>query len=201
MLSQPRISQSFQRPGMVSRRAMLGRLGVVVLGAAAATGCAPTFVINALYPEAGQLDDTTVARTLRAFVETVLPDAAEPELVARLFAEPALKFADYRRAFVADLRRRSLELNGTEQYEVLAPGERRDVVKAGLDSGAISGRLYNGAVFLTQVVFYGGLWHPQGACPCIGFMGPYVFQGYAALTYPDPDTYLPGCLTSDGNPA
>ena len=183
-----------------SRREAIHRLGAMVLGLAAA-GCTPNFLVHSLYPEAPGLDEATVARTLEAFIATVLPDADEPGRVAKLFVDPALRFAPYCPVLVADLHRRARESSGKARFDLLPGAERVDIVRRALAEGGSAARLYTGGIFLAQVAYYGGLWHERGACPSIGFEGPYVFAGFAALTYPEPERFLPAATTLDGNPA
>jgi hypothetical protein len=186
----------------MSRRAALGRLGAIGLGLAAA-GCAsaPQALTGALYPDGVVLDEASVQGTLAAFVEAVIRDGEAAPAVTRLLADPALKFAPFRRGFAADLRRRASDLAGDERFERLPLEDRTRLIRAGLDDRGIRARLYNGAVFLTQIAYFAGLWHPRGECPAISFEGAYVYRGDAAVTWPHPEAYLPVALTADGNPS
>ena len=40
----------------------------------------------------------------------------------------------------------------------------------------------------------------EGGCPLIGFEGRFRMRPLAELSYPDPESFLPGALTTDGNP-
>lgn len=183
----------------MTRREALQRCGAA-LAAVAVSGCAPTFLARALYPEADALDSATIDRALVAFISTVIPGAENPVAIVRLFADPALRIAPYRAVLVADLTRRARALHARD-FEHLTEAQRTQVVRDGLEGGAVAGKLYTGAVFLAQVVFFSGLWHPRGECPLIGFEGAYRYQGPEALTYPDPENFLAAAITADGNPA
>jgi hypothetical protein len=183
----------------ISRRETLRRIGAAML-TMAATGCGRTFVARALYPEADALSGPEVDRVLQAFALTVVPGAEDPAAIARAFADPTLKLAPYRRVLVAELNRHA-QGQRAASFDRLDETQRTALVQAGLASGGISGRVLNGAVFLAQVVYYGGLWNSASACPRIGFDGPYVDAGPASLSYPDAASYLPASLTTDGNPA
>jgi len=187
--------------GRLTRRSALIRLGAITLGLTA-VGCAPhTLVGRALYPESVALDADTVLRMLVAFAAVVLPepDAAVP--VVRRFADPSLRFTDYRAPLVADLMRRAQARNGTDRFDRLGEADRVAIVQDGLDGGAVCARLYGGAVFLTRIVYYCGLWNERGACAVIDYPGAYVFAGYEAVTWPHPERFLPAATTADGNPA
>ena len=183
-------------PGM-SRREALRYVGTAALGVAA-TACAPTFIARSLYPESATLDEATIVATLAAFVTTVVPGSEDPAAVAHTFADPTLRFASFRGAIVADLTRRAVA-RGACGFPHLDHAARIDVIREGLEAGVITGRLYNGGVFLAQAAYYGGLWNQASACPAIGFEGPYVFRGTGAFTYPDPDAWLPAARSADGN--
>lgn len=186
---------------MLSRRAALTRMGAALLGAAAATGCAPTFVGRMLYPEADKLDDATVDRVLKDFVTAVLPGFEQPERIASLFADETLRFAPFRRAFAADLQRRAQRLVPAPSFDRLTSAQRLRVIEEGLESRGPSARLFHGAVLLVQVAWVAGLWNDHGACPAIGFDGAHQFRGYDEQRHPDCDAFLPAATTADGNPA
>jgi len=187
--------------GGISRRAALGRLGAIALGVTA-TGCAPKSILGrALYPEAVALDPDAVTRMLTAFVAVVIPEPATAGPIVRRFADPALRFADYRAALAADLMRHAQQRADTDRFDRLTVTQRLEIVQEGLDGGAVSARLYGGAVFLSRIVYFCGLWNEQGACEFIGYPGAYTFAGYEALTWPEPDRFLPAAITADGNPA
>jgi len=185
---------------VISRREALGRMGMVLAGLAV-TGCAPRFVTNALYPEAAKLDDATTDRVLKDFVATVLPGFEHPERIAVLFADESLRFAPFRRAFAADLMRRTQELTGAPSFDVLRPADRERVIRDGLEARGPASRLYNGGVLLAQVAWVAGLWNESGSCPAIGFEGTHEFRGYDEQRHPDPESFLPLATTTDGNPA
>jgi len=185
----------------ISRRAAVGRLGAIALGVTA-TGCAPQLIVGrALYPESISLDPDTVTRMLAAFVAVVIPEPAAAGAVVHRFADPVLRFTDYRSALAADLMRRAQQCADTDRFDRLPAAQRAAIVQEGLDGGAVSAKLYGGAVFLARIVFYCGLWNERGACDFIGFEGAYAFSGYEAVTWPEPERFLPVAITADGNPA
>ena len=184
---------------MVSRRAMLGRVGAAMLGAAATTACSPSFIARALYPEADHLRGDAVDRGLAAFVGTVLPGCEDAAAIARLFADPLLRIAPLRGVLVAELDRRARN-RCAQVFERLDLAERTAAIQDGLAAGGISEKVLTGAIYLSQVAYFGGLWNSTSACPTIGFDGPYHYDGPGALTYPDPLTFFAVAITADGNP-
>jgi len=196
-----RLSRSGSAPDGISRRAALARLGAIACGVAAA-GCAPaTIVGRALYPESVALDGDTVTRMLAGLVAVVIPEPAAAPAIVRRLADPVLRFADYRSALAADLMRRSLQRSGTDRFDRLSVAQRRVIVQDGIDGGAVSARLYVRVVFLARIVFFCGLWNERGACDFIGYEGAFVYPGAEALTWPEPERFLPAAITADGNPA
>lgn len=186
---------------MMTRRAAIARMGAAAVGLAAATGCAPSFVVRSLYPEAGKLDDASIDRALKAFVSTVLPGFEHPERIVALFADATLRFDPFRRAFAADLSRRAQSLGRAPTFDRLTPADRLRVVREGLGSRGPGARLYHGGVLLVQVAWVAGLWNDAGACPAIGFEGAHEFRGYAEQCYANHDWFLPAATSADGNPA
>ena len=75
------------------------------------------------------------------------------------------------------------------------------MVESGLSADATTERLYRGAIFLTQIACYAGIYDPEGGCPLIQFDGGYGVRGLDATTYPEPERFLARSVTRDGNPA
>jgi hypothetical protein len=183
----------------MGRRAALGRLAAVVVGAGT-VGCTRASILRAMYPEVGRLEADDVRRILTAFVTTVVPESTEPERVERLFEDPSLPMAEFHQVLAADLARRTRARTGHDHFDRLTPQERTAVVADGLAAGGTASRLYNGGVLFTQVMVYAGLCSDDGSCSLIDFEGQFRFRGYAAQTYPDPEHFLARAVTPDGNP-
>ena len=67
----------------------------------------------------------------------------------------------------------------------------------GLGADATTRKLYRGAIYLTQVANYAGIYDDTG-CPMIEFSGRY--RG-AKVSYEHPESFLPEPLTPAGNAA
>ncbi|HEX9164563.1 MAG TPA: hypothetical protein VF862_01530 [Gemmatimonadales bacterium] len=186
-------------PSLLTRRAVLARLGAVA--AAVAAGCTPVRYALRLYPPAFDDDRDVRDQTLRAFVLAAVPsaDPGDPHLT-RAFDDRLFPFVRYRNFFAADLCGRADRLFGESRFDRLDRREQAKVIANGLAADGVTRRLYAGAVFLAQVSVLGGIYAPDGAVPPLGFEGTYQFRGLDAITYPDPGRFLAAARTTNGNP-
>ena len=182
----------------MTRRAALQSLGALVGGAAA--GCTPARLALHVYDRNFETDAGLAERTLDAFVETIVPGAGgSPAQRTRVFSDSTFPFAGHRGYFASDLCRRAAALRAGSRFHALSPEDRRRVVRAGLGADSITRRLYEGAIFLTQVAMYAAIYDDQGA-GFIGFEGANAGFPAEDLTLAGPRTYLPAARTNDGNP-
>ena len=185
-------------PVSPERRRFLGL--VVGALALAATGCAPARLVlktDRPRPEPGP---TGAEATLRAFALTVVPgvDAADPHLV-RVYADPSYPFARCRTFFLSDLDRRARRV-GRRPFALLAPAGRHAVVADGLAAGGVTGRIYGGAVFLTQVALYAGIYDDAAGSPVIGFSGAGRLVAADVRTWPASPALFHSGPALAGNP-
>lgn len=183
----------------ISRRDAVARLGLIA--AAAAAGCTPLRIALRGYPESFETDPERVDRTLRAFVTAVIPGAPEddPDLVRAFYDEELSALARYRNFLAADLSERAARRYGESRFHRLGLAERTRVIRDGLAADATTRRLYEGAIFLSQVACYSGIYDDEKGCPLIEFEGRFRPRPLAQLTYADPESYLAPPLTADGN--
>jgi hypothetical protein len=73
------------------------------------------------------------------------------------------------------------------------------VIQDGLDAGGVTRRLYTGAVFLTQIATYAGIYDEDRGCELIDFGGRNRGFPGSTLTYPDQGRFLAEGITGDGN--
>lgn len=180
----------------LSRRDAVKRLGVLAGGLIAA-GCAPIRVLFDAFPEEFKVDDALVDRTLRAFATAVVPGIGPDDPnVLRALADPAYPFASYRRYFASDLCRRAQRLYAPREFDRLPLAHRTAVIQHGLAADSTTRKLYTGAIFLTQIAAYAGIYDAKRGSPLIDFPGG--FRG-ATVGYPDPERFLASPQTSDGN--
>lgn len=182
----------------ITRRQALAYLGAAA--AASVTACTPMKILLGAYPGVFDEDDDLTDRVLGGFADAVLPGASVPtgQLVRPLRDErfPLEGHCGY---LASDLCGRAGDLCGSRQFDLLSREERCLVIEAGLASDAITRRLYTGAIFLTQVAFFGGIYDDDTGCAFIEFDGRYRKTRLADLTYPDPQAYLARELTSNGH--
>jgi len=86
-------------------------------------------------------------------------------------------------------------------FDRLSAEQRPRVVRDGLRAGGSVGKLYAGAIYLTQIAFYAGVYDPAAGCALIEFEGENGGFDLAKQTYPVPGRFLPHALSVDGNPA
>jgi hypothetical protein len=195
---QDRTPQPENHAGL-SRRAALAQLSLVCAGLAVA--CTPVRFLLHDYPREVDLDGDLTSAVLLAFALTVIPGAPadDPNLI-RAYGDSRLPFARFRIFFAGDLCRRAQEQFGAPNFVALTEPQRIRVIQAGLDGDAGSRRLYQGAITLTQVAFYAGIYDDRAGCAMIGFDGAYRFANRDRLSYNDPEDLVPAGTTPDGNP-
>jgi hypothetical protein len=181
----------------VNRRDALKSMSVLALGAL--VGCTP-LRLALRTDHISDVDDAD--EILRAFVTTVVPlaDPAEPELT-RAFYDPEFGFPRCSGFFVKDLRDRAKDRFGGIPFTALSADQRAEIVRDGLDAGGLRSRVYTGAVFLSQVSFYAGIYDDRRGCPAIDFDGRNRGFDDDDLTYPEPDRFFGAQLSADGNPS
>ena len=188
----------------ISRRQALRRVGVLGagLGVTLAAGCTPLKIVLHAYPRRFDEDPLLVDRMLAALAETILPDTGQdPNELARPLRDERYELAEYRNYLASDLSDRSRRLYGTRSFEALGLPERERIVRDALSGDGITCKLYSGAIFLTQIAFFAGIYDDQEGCPLIEFDGQYRLRPLDELTYPDPHTYLTDAMTVSGSHA
>lgn len=185
----------------MGRRDALRRLGVVSAGLGLAA-CTPLRIVLHLYPDDFDRDQELTDQVLRAFVTAVIPGApVDGRNIIRALRDEAYPLRRYAGFLAADLCRRARDRIRTGAFHHLSLAERTEIIQSAVSGGGTTARLYHGAIFLTQVAFYGGIYDDATGCPLIGFEGRYRFRGVAATTYPDPHRFLCPGRSPDGNPA
>ena len=180
----------------MERRAVVRYLAVLLAGVGT-EACTPLRILTRSFPAEFKHDPELVGRTLRAFTAAVIPgfDAGNTN-PARALLDHRYPFAAYATFFASDLSRRANDLYGTP-FDALPLAQRTAVILAGLDGDGTTRKLYRGAIYLTQVAIYAGIYDDDG-CALIEFPGRY--RG-GAISYDDPAVFLPKPRTSRGNAA
>lgn len=174
----------------MSRRDLLKTLGLAS-GAALTSGCTPMKILMHWYPPDFDRDRELVDRNLVAFADAVLGDAVdENHFAARPFHDERFPLHKYRGFLASDLCGRASDLYGTDRFDLLRRQDRCAVISNGLAGDATTRKLYSGAIYLTQVACYAGIYDDESGCPAIEFEGKYRRRPFAELTYPDPESFL-----------
>src|SRR5262249_25632670 len=189
----------------LSRRDFLRKGGALAAGSLAVgwtAGCTPVRMLLRSHPAVLDHEIGKTDRVLLAFVDTVAP--AEAPARARSiepFGNDAYHFARYREFFAGDLCRRSKSRLGSEDFDLLVARDRERVIEGALEADSITRRLYQGAIYLAHLSVYGGIVDGEDGTPAIRFDGSNEGFEHDALTYPNPESWLPLPTTKDGNPA
>ena len=170
-----------------------------ILAAAATEACTPLRIVTRSFPTEFKHDPDLVAETLRAFTAAVIPGfdpgTSDP---ARALLDRRYPFAKYAPFFAADLSHRAARRFAGSAFASLDLAQRTAVIMEGLEGDATTRKLYRGAIFLTQVATYAGIYDGDAGCSLIDFPGRY--RG-GEVSYPDPESFLPQSLTAQGNAA
>lgn len=195
-------SQTHRPPLILSRREAMRHLAILASGLTVglSAGCTPLKIGLKAYPRRFDTDPEVRDRVLRAFATTVIPGvpADAPDLV-RVLEDENYPLAEYCGYLVADLCERSDRLFDTPLFSGLADAQRREVVQNALNAHSTTRRVYEGAIFLTQIACYAGIYDDTAGCALIDFRGSAGFVPFPEQTYPNPERYLARSLTVDGN--
>lgn len=163
-------------------------------------GCTPMKIVLGAFPDEFKRDTELRERILRAFVTAVIPGASEddPQLV-RMFTDEYYPFHEYCAFFVADLSSRSNRLFGDRHFDNLSLQERTQVIRDGLSDDVMIVRLYRGAIFLSQVSFYAGIYDDEKGCPLIDFHGTNFGFTDEVMYYAETTRFLAPAATATGN--
>lgn len=183
----------------ISRREAL-RLGGLAGVTALMAACTPTRILLHWYPTQYDADAGFVDRVLAAFVDAVVGDANhDPAEATRPFGDERFPLHKYRGFLAYDLDSRARRRFGNDRFAQLSREDRCAVIRDGLTADGTMRKLYAGAIYLTQVACYAGIYDDETGCPRIGFEGRFRVRGLAELTYPNPDAFLPREIGSGGN--
>ncbi|HSQ60373.1 MAG TPA: hypothetical protein VLT84_08065 [Acidobacteriota bacterium] len=186
--------------GVISRRDALRRIGLLA-AAAGAAGCTPLRIVLRAYPDAFDREGDRTDRVLGAFVRTVVPGAGGDDAsLARAFHDPSYPFARHAAFFASDLCARATDIAGARSFDRLDDDRRARVVRDGLGADATTRRIYRGAIFLTQVATYAGI-YDDGGSGLIDFPGANGGYLREEISYPGAAAFLPACRTEDGSHA
>lgn len=170
-----------------------------ILAGAATQACTPLRIVTRSFPAEFKHDPELVAQTLRAFTAAVIPGfdpgGTDP---ARALLDHRYPFASYAAFFASDLFQRAERRYGTSAFDSLSIEQHTAIIEDGLAADATTRKLYRGAIYLTQVSIYAGIYDDDAGCSLIEFRGRYRGD---AIGYADPESFLPSPRTATGNAA
>lgn len=173
-----------------------------VMSAAIFSSCSDIRMLFNLVPDKYKDDRDLIERTLRSFAVTVIPGANEDDInLIKIYTDEFYPFHKFCNYFVYDLCKRSKYLYGEENFYNLSSKKRNYVIKNATGNGedADTIRLYEFAVFVTQVSFYGGIYDDGKGCALIEFKGNRSGNKPEEKYYPDNSFYLAREITKEGN--
>lgn len=179
-----------------TRREALRWLASVAIGVTA-SACTPLRILTQSFPADFRRDPRLVEHMLLSFVAAVIPgiDSERPAAI-RALLDRRYPFARYAAYFASDLESRA-QRQFNEGFDRLTIDQRTAVIAQGLAADGTTRKLYRGAIYLSQLSNYAGFYDDEAGCALIGFRGR--FRGSEAISYADPESFLPRPLTATGN--
>lgn len=177
--------------------------GVLLSLAAIITGCTPAKILFKAYPDEFKNSRSLQDEMLRAFALTIIPGCNKntPKLTD-IYYDQYYPFASYVPFFLSDLESRSKRLFSGSSFTALPQSEREKVVLDGLRNGdGITQRLYHGAIYMTRVNIYAGIYDDQMGCPHISFYGTSQNFAVEEMYYSDAKKYFARQSSLSGNPS
>lgn len=168
-------------------RFLLGTAGFLV-------SCSP---LNILGAKSTLTSKQTEIEILGAFMETIVPglDVNHPGLTA-VFYDKYYRFTKFRKILVNDIINQTRKLFSVNSFETLQREGREKIVQHVLNVGGIMKKVYSGAIYLTQITAYAGLYNRNYSSPIIDFKAEYSFE---PTSYPNYKDFLGDNQTIDGN--
>jgi hypothetical protein len=196
-------SSSAQAPDLLARKISRADFlkQLFLLSGAALTACTPLRVALKTYPDRFDADGELREKLLHAFVATVIPGVAlDAAKSTRMLADDFYAFHSYCGFFAADLAQRSARLYHHDRFDQLAIEQRTDVIQSGLQADATTARLYQAAIYMTQLSFYASIYDDKAGCVLIDFHGVNAGFPSTEMYYTNSAIPLAHETTSDGNP-
>jgi len=191
------------RPGSTrfdpSRRQAIQTIAAV-LSAVGAAACAPARILLGAYPAEFKGNSARTMATLAAFVCTVEPGACpDPARTALTLQDAYYPLARYAAYLASDLDGRANH-GYRRPFAALSCAERAAVVASGLAAGGVTGKLYSGAVYLTQIAVYAGLGSSDNRLLHLEAVS-FDNTPHRSASFPDAKPRFPRSLSLNGNPA
>lgn len=182
----------------------LTRRRFILIGSIAAlssiSACTPAKILFKKYPQKYKRDEALIEGTLRALVVTIIPgaDYFDKDLI-KVFYDGYYPLSKYRNFIVYDISNRSKKLYGIDQFDALESDQRNTVVENAQVDSKIIRKLYNGAIILSQVAYYAGIYDDDKGCNLIDFEGKNYGYTHLQKCYEDNMPFLAKEHSSGGN--
>jgi len=158
------------------------------------SSCTP---INALFANK-KPPDQTIDITLRAFMETVIPGIPiNAQGLTGIFYDVYYPFYPYKKVLAEDLNRESYKKYNSKKFYNLSLEKREQIIERKLSKNGITQKLYVGAIWLTQLTVYTGIYNLEGECSLIDFK----CMDSKTISYSDATSFLGVPATNNGNPS
>ena len=131
------------------------------------------------------------------FLKVVIPGAyGYCEFLTKAIADEFYGFSKYINYLVKDLDKSSF--NGyNKSFLKLNDKDKKQIVHQGTQNGLLKKQVYNGAIYLLQLIVFAGLCEDDQSCKIIDYPGKSRCQ---FETYPDFQLISVKSITSNGNP-
>lgn len=184
----------------ISRRMFLS--GASLTAVSLVSGCTPLKILFKTYPGEFDKKSDVRERTLRAFALTVVPGISErtPHLT-RMLTDADYPFHEYAGFFASDLCSRTMDLYGHDRFDLLEYEYRVSVIQDGLNADGTTVELYRGAIYMTKIALYAGIYDADRGSLFIDFPGTNNGFTLEEMCYPNNGDFFPKPLTRNGIPS
>lgn len=135
--------------------------------------------------------------TFQNFIEIVIPGASRyTDFLAEEICAEFYGFSKYFGYLIKNLNEQA-KLKFSVSFTHLSDDNKKLIVREGTQSGLLRKQVYNGAIYLLQLIVFSGLCESDQSCGIIDFPGASrgEFQTYAADNLTNINS-----ITSNGNP-
>ena len=178
----------------ISRRLLLKRIACFVSG----VSIFPQFVCASNHQTDEELAlDHEEMETFEAFIETVIPSSSKyVQFLAQEIHNSFYGFSKYFKFLIRNLNEQSTSIF-SKGFVQLAVHEKIQIISDGTKSGLLRKQVYNGAIYLLQLIVFSGICENDQSCEIIDFPGASDRQFH---TYSDVGFSNPHSISLDGNP-
>lgn len=136
-------------------------------------------------------------QTMKEFIQVVIPDSeAYSDILIHELNDDFYGFSKYLKYLIKKLDE-SAKLKFSNAFTELAIEEKKQIVEEGTKTGLIKKQVYNGAIYLLQLIVFAGLCDPDQSCQIIDFPGTKRDE---FSTYTNFHLYNVLSTTTNGNP-